>query len=279
MNRTENKTRTIDRFCSFPEFVEYLRENQRKGSSTAQGKACNFNGNVTLTQAYELAEFGWLDGLERMQDRFDDLEANLLQYQQKETAYRPAVTGLYCDPSLLFQGIPECCFMPEETSTLSAVNIVFNCSKSCNVEHYQIENLGIAIYSLISALQSQGANVNLTVVESVKDIRNGKTDRVHSLTSMIDIDCSILDRDQLAFVLAHPAFLRQLMFVHTEIAYNRDQPDGYGIPEEIKDLDCIKALEPDLVIDSRPTAKGMRQFNTIESSTEWVKERLDALTA
>jgi len=73
---------------------------------------------------------------------------------------------------------------------------------------------GVAILSALDTLEAQGLRVELTVIDSAESSVLPGT--VRNTMWRIKEACQPLDLDRLAFVLAHPAFLRRLCFRETE---------------------------------------------------------------
>lgn len=159
---------------------------------------------ATMGEALTLAETGAPDLVDRSDAMMQKIEA-LTGIETSGRRSMPAVTGgAPCVPAYL-SGSPVA--MRQRRSFRDASNpiaIIVNAGASGAVSTGTIERRGAAVLAL-TRLLSAARPVSLYVMSGHTD--NGK----HALT-IVRIETEPLDISRAAFCMAHPAFLRRLMF-------------------------------------------------------------------
>jgi len=265
MLRTEQGKNLTYHFDSLGEFTRFLDDNKRPHSAYAKKKGDEFSYYTTFDEAIKLAQTGWKEGLQDLSLKSDKI-ASIVSDEIK--SYRWDVTGLFFDVGEMLTGSPDH-WMEADPDTVPRIHkICFNIAKSGGVSTEQIRNLGASVAALVDSIQSRGDIVDFRIAQVVDDLGD---DDIHS-TTLIDIDTRPLDMDTIAFVSAHPAMLRRLIFIMDEIAVNEDDCHGYGRPADLYEEE---QKEYSLYIGTRPAGDGMPQFNTLESSAKWVIEQIE----
>jgi len=164
-------------------------------------------------------------------------------------------------------GIPEDMFMPVDdgmNAPKPIIRIYMNVSAGAHTSPKQIMNRGAAIVNLIDSIEGDGLRrVELVAVCNSTNQGGGKHRNLFSV--VVKRPEEDLDWGRVSFALAHPSFLRRIMFRAQEIA-SPHYDDCYGVPADFKDA----YPEADVFI---PSIKDEREkHNTKESSIKRINE-------
>jgi hypothetical protein len=165
---------------------------------------------ATFDEAIRLARYGWPEGRER-------LVAGMATAATMLPAIAPAryldVGGAYPIVPLACAGDPMNMINLGDTNAAARpiVRIIANCGRLMNVPTSYIENWGIALLSHIDRLEQTGFSVELTLANKSESSRASST--TYSCRVIAKRAGEPLELDRLAFMLAHPAYLRRLNFV------------------------------------------------------------------
>ena len=145
------------------------------------------------------------------------------------------VTGDFIDIGDYLTGVPECWgSMIEDPKPLLKLSIMIEAGVGGSRSSSEIENRGAAILAMIDAFREKGFFLDITINSSC-DGMDSRRDRQVQLNFDTANGYS---RDLLAFCVAHPCFLRRIVFAirhkeshdHDYNGYSKDgDPRGYDI--------------------------------------------------
>ena len=199
----------IHKFDSMLDFINAARLPGTAGNPTRSGHVSSerttFTASENMQEALNLAEFGWKEGLERIEKALDEINA--------EPYVEPApifdVTGEAFNLDAVLQGQPEDMFffMDQETNKPRVISLAFNFSHGCGVSSAQIMSRGAAIASAVNDIEAAGIRVELFAYKVTLKGQN----RTVAIIKIKDAD-QPLELERLCFAAAHPAMLRRLWF-------------------------------------------------------------------
>lgn len=182
-----------------------------------------WNGNVTFDVARRMAVDGDAELTDRVEKVVNSIDAD--QYlTDAPRLFRPSVVGpLVCVPAYL-AGLPDCMRVQSGimASTQGLVTICVNAVCSSGVPADKITEIGSAVCALALTLQ-RVRPVEIVITGNLGDGKRGQWAGV----PVIRYGVSPFDASTLAFSLAHPAFLRMLLFRWN---YGQFRHDGSFIP-------------------------------------------------
>lgn len=165
-----------------------------------------FSGTRDFAQAEQLARFGWADGLDRMDDVFRNVAAQVSGGD--EILARFCESGEEVDVGMYLEGDPECMIeYVQSPSNKRVVRMVVSASFSGAVSRESIFNRGAAVMAVVDGLEDRGIRVELVLDFSVTS--RGAN---HYRTAIIKAAEEPMDRDRIVFAICHPSMLRRLIF-------------------------------------------------------------------
>jgi len=257
----------IRKFDNINELVKFAQgktdmENSQRASIKENGD--DWTDGASLDDAWNMLESGWPKGADQIKDINAELTASSDGYKPLPT-FEPSVMGEIVEPSSYFAGEPECFYQQEPTQCkVPVVKIGIPSSIVCSATAQELMNRGLALLSLINAIEQNRISTELWIVQYCTNGSN------NSLLYHIKVKASDepFDMDRLAFMCAHPAFFRRIIFSAMEhesksgrraIGISRD--DGYGTPK------THQSKEYDLLPDYK-----MSMFKTPDKSNQWIVE-------
>lgn len=241
----------------------------RRGSSITGDK--DFTGTASYEDALHELRHGWREGSMQMRELHAKVWDTVSRILPGE-AINHDVSGFAVDVGRAVNGEPEdmLCFDLQEAPR-KTIDIMLNCSVSGGVNKSRIIRRGAAVAALVDAMESQGVNVNLTVVENCRG-SGGATTQINVHVKKPE---EPLDMDKVAFALAHPSWLRRFVFAFQERqpkkyrdTFGAYENSGYGIPNEVPVEDRGEAIYIGKM--------HLDEFGdkSDEEVIEWVKEEL-----
>jgi hypothetical protein len=180
---------------------------------------------------------GWPEGREfasRMAGKLGDISGRVVRFKTVMD-----VAGFAPDVGVFCAGAPDCMFHyetheAEAKAQASIVRVCVNISASGGVPAEALAVKGLAVSTLVEALQTAGKSVELTVCEGCLSSRDG--DGYQWFLTLKEAD-AVMESDRLAYFLGHPAVLRRLGFAYTENAPKAfggvlEVHSSYGTPRE-----------------------------------------------
>src|SRR5690606_32507271 len=116
--------------------------------------------------------------------------------------FQPDVVGAAYDVGGYRSGVPECWVRPETVPVRRAISVCVNVTASGGIEASTLRKRGIAVASLVLALQSAGHPVTVDVAVCI-DSYNGRG-KFMDLCRVCDAMGSQVDIDRMVFAMAHP---------------------------------------------------------------------------
>lgn len=187
----------------------------------SRSRASNHSGAWTMgldfDEAVKLAVEGWTEGAENIKKISDVFRDSSGDRFKKEIVYD--VQGGNCmDIGRAIAGLPEC-FMVwqdstehESVTTGSIISIIVNICYAWNINAKDIMARGQYIVALVDCLETAGFQTEIRA----QVITTSKQKDVLQQTYTLKKAGDVLDLAQVAFALAHPAFLRRINFANTE---------------------------------------------------------------
>lgn len=228
IDETRGGKRNIERKFDAPgQFWKYVSQPIPKHAlySASEDGDQSFRHTKSYAEAMQLAEFGWPEGLDRIKPmvaRFDSRIGRAMKSHQPEYD----VVGECPDVGAFLAGEPEHMIRFEDKeSDRRIVKIVFNATCSSAVSKDVIMRRGATACALVDALESSGIRAEIEVIFSVV----GGSTIEHVTKVMMKLADEPLNMDRMAFGLAHPSFLRRLLFRAIELEDAKAQRAiGYG---------------------------------------------------
>lgn len=247
----------------------YLASEKPRGSDL-------WDMSTDYPESVKLMECGWREGVERSETLAADIIGVTGQHKMEEYLEYD-VTGTFMDIGEFMAGTPECMATlghTEQPGEGKVISIGVNIFASCYVTGAQLAMRGAAHLALITALESAGYRISLDVIMA------GRGEDFKGVCTIIPVINTkwAMDRDLLAFVLAHPAFMRRQGFRSWELfppEYRKacGIGDYYCIP---RDCDIVSGrydmYSPGFHADTC-------DFTDQEGACEWVNERLEQFNA
>ena len=259
-----------DEFGSWTEFLAYventppvwgtyLRASNKSGST--------FSGVASFQAALDLAHNGWPEGRDKL------VAAMATTNKPRGTRHQVTydVGGSLPDIARYVAGDPEymITFGEDTVSRKPVVRIVFNAGASAYVRAETIINRGAATLSYADELETAGYSVEIYLV-MVSEAGNSR----YTVQFPIKLAGEAMDLDRMAFVMAHPALLRRLIFrafeCRPESKFMNAYTSTYGIPSRpTKDELEGGGYVPEI------GGLGVGDWSTMESSIEVVRKGLN----
>lgn len=246
----------------------YTVSDDRLGS--ARERDNGWGGTENLPDALKLLEYGWMDGVDKIP------ETNILTSQGGQAnQYNFDVHGESLDVGVFMSGDPEC-FLTEVSvphTNGKIIRIAIANSFSGGVEPEHIQNRGLAIMSLVDALECNGYSCAVDLIE----ITHSSSRHLVNIVELKD-NGQAFDREGLLFSVAHPASLRRIGFRLIELNGGADYSKhdikvgfGYGTPDTIKNISDYLTksdLSYDLIFDTN--RGGINGVDTLEMACETI---------
>jgi hypothetical protein len=241
---TNEPSHTLVRFESFANFVaasEQPNPNPKaKDSGHTFDLSNNWTGFATFVEARNLLGSGWIDGATKVRSVSEHVrqaipESSLLAFAPTQVF---DVTGNVLDVGRFLDGEPEY-FVDEVTPERGEkidgngiVRVTINLSASSGIKASELETRGVYVAALADVLESLGYRVQIDGFFSDEARHLDATGKIkeggHVIAFPIKVADQPLEIDRLAFVLAHPASLRQIGLHVMDVVGYRD--DVYGVP-------------------------------------------------
>lgn len=257
-------------FDNMADFVEFAEGINSSNSAYYGGSiSLDFYG-ATWKQAKDMLYHGHKAGVTKISKMVDRLEHD---ETCQNTNYLWDNEGLFFDVATMLTGEPEHWLNPGEEPDRKVFKLFVNIGHLEAATTTAIKNRGAAIIALIDKLQQSPENiVELTVMSFASNV-----DRSAEVKITIDMGTTPLDMDAVAFVVAHPAFFRRLIFASREMVLGRKVPYSIGATKELpkserKGLIYFEGGSKNFVRKNNET------FATLESSEKWINEQIEKLT-
>lgn len=233
---------TINKHIVFEDlhhFWKYAMQESRAFNKSSRQPPDRWSGDLTWTDAKNLALKGWKDGLKEIQKYQAKISPfiaeKVLRHQQVF-----GISGYNVDVGYYLANDPECFVSrvyEEQNYPGKIYTIVCSISFSSNIRPETIIQRGAMICALIDAIEYAGHRAEVICNWAVSKgesfhYRNGN----YKEYGWFEVDVTIKKADQplemieLVFCLAHPSMLRKIMFSIAEIEGWSDYAYAYGYP-------------------------------------------------
>ena len=219
-----------------------------------------FHGGFTLEDAGQAMITGWDAHREEMGDEIDrvvnELREEVNDYLGTHHREVRDVSGGFVDIDRFLMGDPECMvesWLDEDVLQGKALKVLVNITANANVSDEALIKRGGAVIAAVEAVLASGMNVELWVGECCRPTGSGSSaDRNVELVCLKEYN-DFTDPDVLAYCLAHPSYLRRIVFflneqhpedVRRKFGFN--EHGGYGSAQNFPDE---VAEQFDLVIE------------------------------
>ena len=211
-----------------------------ESSLNHDGSAKPWSGTATIEEAIDIARHGWSDGNALIYELLEKTNIDTLVGSFARPEYHSAVAGDEVDVDRYLSGEHENMMQPDirHDQNGKVVDLFVNCSVASNVSPRKIMRRGAGILLAKEILTSNGYSMGVTMVEC--STSSVESDTVVEYRVPLVAAGDYLDLDTAVFCMAHPSFLRRLMF-----ALNDNEPNDlrremgywkrgeYGIPRKI----------------------------------------------
>ena len=186
-------------------------------------------GSASLAEAIGLAE----QGVPALREQL--FATVVRQKMEAAPVWDTAPVGVFpCIPAYA-AGLAESMFMPNDsgmTSPKSVVRLYMNVSAGAHTSVEQIMNRGAAIVNLIDSIEGDG--LRRVELVAVCNSSNCESKGRNLFSVVVKRSDEHLDWGRISFAIAHPSFLRRLMFRVQEIV-GTTYDETYGMPTNYKD--------------------------------------------
>jgi hypothetical protein len=274
-------TYTFETYGAFLNHVEHapcapaVRARSSRLSDAEHSAA--WSGTDTFEEALTLARDGWAEGAERAREITGALVSAIgSQIEIQDIAY--SYTGAFVDINKALEGEPECCGNFENVlvdgPSSRLLHIVYNIAASYGISAATIESRGASIVALVELMEQAGIRCKVTAVSALTESTGAvQTDKITTSTRVtVKAYDQTVDSYRLAFMLAHPAALRRLMFSAAEIdpEHTASVNYAYGHP-----ADCPPKERGDVYIERMLSGPSVN-WNDPGSCQAWIVATLKA---
>jgi hypothetical protein len=217
----------------------------------AENRHDGWSGTETHAENVRLLRQGWPDGTARILQGVATLSATQDDWSPQ---WAMDVCGAFPDVGAYLAGEVEHMHSPDlDQPAAPPLRLYVNGSYSHKITTRQIENFGIALLTMIDALEREGRQIELVwhmTAGAVKPKRKGSKTLVWQNIPPFTAQTTLkqagehMDLDRMAYALAHPSMLRRSAFAIME-QFPEYAPlgDYFGAPtdypSEAKTEDCV----------------------------------------
>ena len=214
----------------------------KEASRSTGAKALEFTHTANYEDAYDLAKYGWLEGIEHMQDALDLINANIRL--DTDNFQRYDVAGDYPNVPLAAAGevFSMAVIDRESTRRKRIISLEIIGSYSTYVDAEDILEWGACVVACVDYLENQGHSVEVKLIDETTSrhtsipamlgysLREDNRKAVRFSAGLKQAGESV-DLASLAFWIAHPSSLRRIFFSAMErLDIEEYFADGYGVP-------------------------------------------------
>jgi hypothetical protein len=242
----------------------------RSASSRSVGDR-SWAGTSSFDEAMALARKGWPEGLKDIQ-KVSEAIWNVVgqEIQKVETLFD--VCGAFADVDRYLTGEPEDMVQFVEEQTFGrgkVVKLFVNNAASCGVSAKTMFCRGAAVVALIDALEKLGYSCEVSTADALAGGWRGDNQLLQYEVELRGAG-QVLDMDRMAFALAHPSWLRRMVFsaMEQEDATIRSTfkiGGGYGHPSESRGL-----TSDEHGIDVPSLRYGTHHWQSQDAAIKWV---------
>lgn len=239
-----------------------------KDTQSSLGDDVYFRGTKSFEEAQELMEKGWEDGAKEITGKFNKAKMEHKATIEKQKAIYDVAGFQPCVPRYL-QGVPTSMINKKNVKVQNKVmNIYKSIAYSAKWEAKDMITEGVKALLIVDKLEQNGYRCNLFTIFTIS--KGG-----------VEVTCSVkvkssndkLNIFKMAYLLAHPSFLRRHMFRFIE-CYEHITSDfvcGYGKPADCKrTMEVLKSnnIKDDYVFIDKETKLSFEQILDAKSFEE-----------
>lgn len=226
-------------FRSVDEFVAFLRAQKASPGKNYigkwigdQGSARDWNGNTESVDAMlATVRDGWKEGADKIAKLRAAADPIVSAVKAKVESVVYDVTGAWLDIGKFVGGDPEpfgSVVMTDSSVSAKVVRLDCNLSASCGVTAERLYSRGAAACAFADIVESSGARCEIWAIDGVRTgMPSGDAKKIMQTRILVKAAHEPLDMARVAAVLAHPGFLRRLVFdYHSATGYD----DGMSYP-------------------------------------------------
>ncbi len=282
-------------YDSYSEFIESCDKCPTRNENDGFSGSAGFSG-IDYATAYDYASNGWKTGRDIVKLNLDKLD---ISAKVKKPELFFDVTGDYgFDMGLVMAGEPENVVSQRDSQEYldkkngPCLRMLVNTVISSGIEQEIIFHRGAAIVALVDALEASGRRVEIDMICSASFFaqseflaakkyggKNQKALPYRTLTHAMPLKRmdEVLQIDQMAFAIGHPAIERRFNFIVLEqfrdfngqdVWSNNGYHTSYGAPIDV-DATGYDIYFPKLYY-------GEDQWSTLEKTYEWIHQQLKA---
>lgn len=257
-------------FSDFGDFITTMEAEGKRHQRHNYGGA-TWAGAASLSDAVVICKDGWDGGRKVVEPIVASLQSSLKQVARDiAPLMQYDVAGAYPDMGRFMEGEPECMvqFMPNPDQTSGQVcRVLIDCGANAHYTSEWMTKRAGAVTALVQVLTMVGKSVEIWIASPV-DIGSKR----HDTLVCVNNAGSVLNADDIAFALGHPAMLRQMIFAcreHAEMGWD-DSGVGSSVPHDSATLEYLK---PELVVHRAEHCKKGTP-DPAHEPLEWVKYML-----
>lgn len=248
---------TVVQFADYHNFIEYAVAQPGKYHWKSDHASLGWFSDRGYTDSLKLSRVGWPDGRRAMQVMSDQLKAQSRSVKPEPVYDVIGEGGI--DAGLLMAGDPECFLDWRDGEQIQqsagpVIKIVVDVAVSGGIGAEMIKTRGAAILALIDTLEASGRRVELEAIFYCRTSRK-------QLTIPLKAADYPLQPDQVAYALAHPAFMRR--FCHLAFGEGAAPYHQKGIDADLY-LGPMSGYEHDM----------LTTFATPEATLAWLRGKL-----
>lgn len=269
------------------EAIVVMEAIKHRGETSLGEESLNINydsdpwsGTRNIDEAIRIARYGWPEGRELIKDTLDEIDTDELVGLRRTMEPYVDVAGDEVDVDRYLAGDHENMvqFALKYDQNGKVVTLFVNATMSSYIEPQQIVKRGAALVAAKEILTSSGYAMGITMVESATSSRGRDIQTEYHIPLISPGE--YLDVDTAAFCLAHPSFLRRLIFAlndNESTALRRTMgfhPGGsYGQPANI----ALPLPRSALVIDKHEGPELKSQADIVKYTKRIVQRAAEKL--
>lgn len=190
-----------------------IRKSRAEWMSSVKRESYEWNGNLSLAESLDAAEFGKWSA-----PAIDSLTLPALEAPSDDMRYFYDVTGQSLDVASFVAGEPEYWQVAEPLykPVSRVIRLAVEIGGLGMVDANHLKNRGEAIIALVNSLELQGHSVEVTIVRAFH--MSQQPTKSYKFLVPIKSAGQALDIKRFQFIIGHPAFYRRCLFALTELA-------------------------------------------------------------
>lgn len=247
-------------------------------SSRSDGKSYDWDLSAGWTGAVEMSKYGWPEGAAKVDDLLDTVDRVMrMKLPNQRAVLRPAIIGGRVSVPAYLAGHPrQFLALKREAATCKTIRLVYSGSTSAGVSAETMVKRGVAVCAIVQSLERRRIRVELIAAyrqQFYGDCGWPAQEGSHDLRMAVTVKRAEdkLMPDEVAYVIAHPAFYRRMIFATMEACAAKVRPGkksaelpGYGTP-----MTC--PIPDAYVIPTMATASD-------EEMQEFVEQQIEAIS-